>query len=144
MVAHYHKDVVFKDPAFGKLTGNKVAKMWEMLLSRKEAALKITFSNVKANDVEGSADWKAEYLYGPKKRKVINQVHARFIFKEGKIVEHIDSFNLWKWSSQALGPIGYLIGWTPFMKRKIQKFANKRLNNFIKEQYPNHQEKTLS
>ena len=136
MGSYYHKDIVFQDPAFGKLNGKKAIKMWEMLLSNKEAAPKVSFSNIKADSKQGTAEWRAEYFYGPQKRKVINQVHAKFSFKEGKIIEHSDSFNIWKWSSQALGPIGYFIGWTPFMKSKIQKLANKRLNKFIEETAP--------
>lgn len=134
MVKHYHEDIIFQDPAFGELRGEKAGKMWEMLLSRKDSGLKVSFSNVQADDESGSADWKAVYAYGPQKRQVINQVQARFVFKNGKIVEHIDSFDIWKWSRQALGPIGSLMGWTPFMKRKIQSMANHRLDGFIHKQ----------
>lgn len=129
----YHRDIVFEDPAFGELSGPKPAKMWEMLLSRKGATPKITCKNVDADDKKGSAEWTAEYNYGPKKRKVVNHIQARFTFEDGKIVEHRDSFDLWKWSSQALGPAGVIMGWSPFMKKKIQKLANKQLENYIEK-----------
>jgi hypothetical protein len=31
-----------------------------------------------------------------------------------------------------MGPIGYIMGWTGFMKNKIQKITNGRLNEFVK------------
>ena len=31
----------------------------------------------------------------------------------GKIVRQEDKFSLWRWSSQALGTKGSLLGWTP-------------------------------
>ena len=131
MAECYHDDIVFQDPAFGRLEGVRAAKMWEMLLSNKDANLKITFSNVKAKGNMGSADWRAEYLYGPKKRKVINKIHADFVFKAGKIVGHTDSFDLWRWSRQALGPVGYIMGWTPYLRSKVQRMANGRLDTYI-------------
>ena len=131
MNACYHKDIVFQDPAFGILKGERAMKMWKMLLSNKKAGLEVTFSNIQTTSNAGSADWVAEYTYG--KRKVINKIHAEFKFKEGKISEHTDTFNIWKWSKQALGGIGYVLGWTPFMKNKIQKMTNRKLDYFIKK-----------
>lgn len=134
MAACYHEDIVFEDPGFGQLHGQKAVKMWEMLVSQRSAATQITFSQVEVDGDTGKANWKAEYLFGPKKRKVVNKIQARFKFKDGKIIEHIDTFDLWKWSSQALGLSGYLLGWSPFMKRKVQSFANKKLSDYIQKQ----------
>lgn len=131
MIACYHKNVIFKDPVFGTLKGEKAIKMWKMLLSKRTKTTKISFSNITATEDKGSANWKAEYLYGEKKRKVINNVTANFKFEDGKIIEHIDTFNLWKWTQQAIGTAGYLIGWTPFMKNKIQNTTKEQLENFM-------------
>jgi hypothetical protein len=35
-----------------------------------------------------------------------------------------------------MGIAGYLIGWTPFLKSKIQATTNKRLDNYIKKTSP--------
>ena len=51
--------------------------------------------------------------------------------KDGKIIEHSDAFKLSKWAAQALGFKGELLGWTGFMKRKIQKNARMNLIKFI-------------
>lgn len=135
MVKFYHKDIVFQDPVFGRLEGDKAFKMWEMLLSKKKDDTKISFDNIQASSEKAQANWVAEYYYGESKRKVINKVSANFKFKDGKIIEHIDTFDLWKWTQQALGILGYLIGWTPFMKSKIQKTTNENLNKFIESNH---------
>ena len=133
MTECYHENIVFQDPVFGRLEGEKAFKMWEMLLSKKNKSTKISFNNIQTNSKNGSAHWTAEYTYGKANRKVINKVSAQFKFKDGKIIEHIDRFNLWKWTQQALGIIGYLIGWSPFMKNKIQRTTKKQLDDFISQ-----------
>lgn len=133
MLECYHKDIVFQDPVFGKLKGERAVKMWEMLLSQKKEDTKINFDNIQATTKNGKANWVAEYIYGDKKRRVVNRVSANFKFKDGKIIEHFDTFDLWEWTKQALGITGFLIGWTPYMKNKIQLTTNKRLNEFMKK-----------
>jgi len=128
----YHKDILFQDAAFGTLKGERASKMWEMLLSQKTANLKVNFDNIEATGQSGKAKWVAEYLYGAKKRKVVNRVSANFKFKDGKIIEHIDTFDLYKWTKQALGAPGHLLGWTTFMKKKIQASTNRKLDGFMK------------
>jgi len=128
----YHEDIIFRDPAFGELQGAKVKAMWQMLLSRKESELKITYYIIEVNDKNGKVHWRASYKFGPKKRKVINNVSATFEFKDGKIYRHTDSFNTYKWAIQALGVNGFFLGWTGFFRRKIQENANHKLTNFMK------------
>jgi len=127
----YHENILFQDPVFGKLKGDRACAMWNMLMSGKTESIKISFNNVEANTENGSANWRAEYYFGKKNRKVINNVKANFKFNDGKILEHKDSFSFWKWTQQALGPAGYLIGWTPFMEKKIQRTTNKILDRYI-------------
>jgi ketosteroid isomerase-like protein len=133
MIACYHENIIFEDPAFGELKGEKAKAMWEMLLSRKESAAKIEFDNVTANDKKGSATWIATYNYGKQNRKVINHVTANFEFADGKIIKHKDNFDLWKWSRQALGISGYLLGWSSFMRKKIQGTTNGLLAKFMEK-----------
>jgi ketosteroid isomerase-like protein len=130
MLACYHDEVTFEDPAFGKLEGEQAKNMWRMLLLRGGDTMKVTFDNVKSADSKGSANWIAVYEYGEKKRKVTNNVQANFEFKDGKIIKHVDHFDLWKWTQQALGVSGYLLGWSSFMKGKIQQQTNGLLRKF--------------
>lgn len=134
MIACYHEAIVFKDPVFGTLKGEKAKKMWEMLLSNTEASPKVMFSNIESTNNITTANWQATYLYGPKKRKVTNKVHAEFVFKDGKIIKHTDNFNTWTWSKQALGFTGLLLGWSGFLRNKIQEQAQQKLFNFINKQ----------
>jgi hypothetical protein len=131
MISCYHEDIIFEDPAFGKLKSEKAYAMWKMLLSKKEESeLNITFNVINDKQVE----WVANYKYGPKKRPVLNKVRASFEFLDGKIIRHTDSFSLWKWSQQALGMSGLLLGWSNFMKSKVQATTNKLLEKYIAKQ----------
>jgi ketosteroid isomerase-like protein len=127
----YADEIIFHDPAFGELRGDKAKKMWEMLLERSKGELKIEFSEVKADENKGSAKWIARYKFAQTGRNVVNVIHAEFEFKDGKIIKHTDHFSLWKWSRQALGWKGWLLGWTGFMRGKIQKQTNTLLGKFM-------------
>lgn len=133
MVAHYHPDIVFEDPAFGLLKGEEANAMWKMLIERSKGNIKVTFSDVKVVGNRGSASWEAAYIFGPDKRKVVNKIKAVFEFKDGKIIRHTDSFDVWKWASQALGWKGWLLGWTPFMKNQIKKQSKGLLKKYMEK-----------
>lgn len=130
MVRCYAPNVVFTDPAFGELHGDEAKAMWRMLIESSKGQIALTFDNIRANDITGSADWVAHYTFSQTGRKVVNRVTARFEFQDGLIVRHTDQFDAWKWSRQALGLPGYLLGWTPFMKNKIQQRARRQLAKF--------------
>jgi ketosteroid isomerase-like protein len=133
MLSCYHEQVQFHDPAFGTLNSNEARNMWRMLIERSKGELAISFSNVQANEKNGSADWQAEYIFAQTGRKVINKISAEFEFQDGKIIRHTDHFDLWKWTRQAFGLKGYLLGWSSFMRNKIQKQTNGLLNAYMKK-----------
>lgn len=133
MVNCYADDVVFTDPAFGELHGNDAKNMWRMLIASSKGKIKITFSDVKAEGQTGSANWVAEYIFSKSGRPVINRISAEFEFENGKIKRHKDHFDLWKWSRQALGWKGYLLGWSSFMKNKLQQQTRGLLNAYGKK-----------
>ncbi|MBI5840009.1 MAG: nuclear transport factor 2 family protein [Chloroflexi bacterium] len=133
MNACYHPNVVFTDPAFGRLEGRQAFAMWAMLCSRAKD-LQVTAGDIRADENTGSAYWEAKYSFGPKRRPVHNVVSANFVFRDGKIIEHTDSFSMWKWSGMAIGLIGILFGWTSFLKSAIQKSANRQLNDYMQRQ----------
>ena len=130
MNACYHTDAVFSDPAFGTLEGQEATSMWQMLCERGKD-LDIEFSHVHADDEKGSAHWEAWYTFSKSGRRVHNMIDASFVFKDGKIIQHADKFNLWRWSSQALGLTGALLGWTPFLQSAIRKQARQGLEKFM-------------
>ena len=126
----YHPKVQFRDPAFGLLKEEQVSKMWKMLLEKSKGNIKIEFSDIKADDFVGSAYWIATYNFSKTNRKVVNRIYAEFVFQEGLIIKHTDNFDIWKWSKQAFGPMGYLLGWTGFFQKKVQKQALLSLQKF--------------
>lgn len=132
MIMCYDDEIVFTDPAFGTLRGNDAKNMWRMLIHRSKGNLKITYDNVKADENTGSAHWIAEYTYGQTGRKVVNKISARFEFRNGKIIKHTDHFNLWRWTQQAIGWKGYLLGWTPYIQSKIRQQTNQLLKAYTK------------
>jgi ketosteroid isomerase-like protein len=129
----YSDDIVFSDPAFGLLRGDEAKSMWEMLCKNAKD-FSLTFSNIQLLDEEyATCNWVATYTFSKTGRKVINNIKACMKLKDGKIIEHSDAFKLSKWAAQALGLKGVLLGWTGFMKRRIQKNARKNLIGFIEK-----------
>lgn len=133
MSACYAPNVVFSDPVFGRLEAAQAAAMWQMLAGRAKD-LAVTVSNIHADDRTGGAHWEARYSFGKSGRLVHNIVEAAFVFQDGRIVQHTDTFDLWRWSGMALGPVGSLLGWTPFIQSSIRKDARRQLENFIQKQ----------
>ena len=131
MTGCYHDNVFFYDPVFQNLEAPQARAMWEMLCKNAKD-LVIEFSNVQADAEHGSCNWTARYTFRTG-RKVVNNIKAHFTFHEGKIIEHMDDFDLWKWSRQALGTSGLLLGWSSIVKNKIRKMAKGSLEKFMRE-----------
>lgn len=131
MAAGYHPDVEFHDPVFGTLKGIQAKAMWQMLLERSKGNLKIVYSEVKVSGSAGSAHWEAFYPFSKTGRNVHNIIDAAFEFKDGKIIKHHDHFNLYRWSRQAFGVTGTLIGFTPFFQNKVRATAKQSLQSYL-------------
>lgn len=130
MLSCYADDVVFTDPAFGRLEGKDAHDMWRMLLERGGDSMEVAFGGVRAEGDKASAEWWAKYQYGKSKRLVLNEISANFVLRDGKIIEHIDHFDMWKWSRQALGLNGLLLGWTPFLRSKVRQTTKELLAKY--------------
>jgi ketosteroid isomerase-like protein len=129
MARCYHADIFFTDPVFPSLRGSDAGDMWRMLLSRA-TDLRVTLDHAEADDDGGRASWTARYPFGKTRRPVVNRVESMFAFRGGLIVRHYDRFSMHRWASQALGPIGLLLGWSQPMKWKIRKDAAAQLDRF--------------
>ena len=132
MQACYHPEIKFSDPVFTNLKGGEAKAMWHMLATTAKE-LTLSFKSIAASGATGSCDWDARYPFSRTGRQVHNVIHAEFEFKDGKIIKHTDSFDLWKWSGMALGLSGTLLGWSPIIKSKIRATAMTSLNKFIAE-----------
>jgi len=129
MVACYAPDVTFEDPAFGELHGEEARSMWRMLTDNSQG-IEIETRDLVADDTHGSVRWTARYTFSTG-RPVVNEVDASFTFENGLIKTHVDHFDMWKWSSQALGPSGTVLGWLPFFRRKVRRGARERLDKHM-------------
>ena len=130
MAACYAADARFSDPVFQDLQGDEVTAMWRMLCERG-TDLELSHSAVEAEADRGSAHWDADYTFSATGRKVHNEIDASFSFGDGLIVEHTDSFDLWRWARQALGPVGIALGWAPPLQNKIRGQARENLREFM-------------
>ncbi len=132
MATCYHADVRFSDPVFPDLRGSRAGGMWRMLTARKDSDTTVIYSDIHADDAGGTAHWEARYTFPDATgRKVHNCIDARFELRDGKIIRHVDSFDFWKWTRMAMGPIGLALGWTPFLQNAVRKKAATRLDRFL-------------
>lgn len=127
----YHDNVLFEDPAFGKLKGERAKNMWRMLCdSQKNKNFQLTYSNIISDGLNASAEWEAQYVFSKTGRKVHNIINANFKIENNKIIWHKDEFNLNRWASQALGFKGWLLGGTRSFQKKLQSNTHRLLADY--------------
>lgn len=127
----YSDDIVFFDPVFGLLKGEEACCMWEMLCKNAKD-FTLTYGNIVTLDEEYSTcDWVATYTFYKTGNRVVNKIKANMRFADGKIIEHSDAFSLHKWSKQAFGIFGVLIGWNSFFQNKIKRQAKQNLLRYM-------------
>jgi ketosteroid isomerase-like protein len=132
MAACYAPDATFADPVFGRLDGEQAGAMWQML-TEQAGDLRVELAEHESDGSTGSARWIAHYTISRTGRPVVNEVRAKFRFADGLIVEHVDKFGVYRWSRQALGRTGTLLGWTPQLQLRIHREARGRLARWMQE-----------
>ncbi len=128
MAGVYHPEATFTDPVF-QLKGDEIADMWRMFCASGDD-LSVTFSDAAANDATGTARWEARYTFKPTGRQVHNVIDAAFVFEDGLVIAHNDTFDLPSWARQSLGFSGALLGRTGFMQKRIRQQARGQLTRF--------------
>lgn len=128
MAACYHPEVHFSDEVFD-LHGADAGLMWRMLCTNGRD-LVIEASGIAADERAGQAHWDARYTFGASGRKVLNRIDARFEFRDGLILRHVDRFPFWTWARQALGTPGLLLSWPGFLRGKVRARAASSLADF--------------
>ena len=135
--ACYATDAQFEDPVFTLQGRERIGGMWRMLCDTTRAkgrdAWKLEFSDISADATTGRAHWEAHYRFSATGRLVHNIIDAEFTFKDGLIATHHDAFDFWRWSRQALGTPGVLLGWTPIVRNKVRTQAAANLAAFMKK-----------
>lgn len=138
MAGCYAMDAQFDDEAFSLRGHREVTGMWRMLCGATRskpaslAAWRLQFSGLAADASGGKAHWEADYLFSATGRMVHNVIDGVFEFNDqAQITRRRDSFNFWRWSRQALGTPGLLLGWTPFLHQKVRKTAASNLQKYL-------------
>jgi ketosteroid isomerase-like protein len=130
MAECYTENAQFSDPVFVDLHGEEPGAMWRMLTGRAPD-LEVRLVEHHTDGDRGSARWLADYTFSATGRKVHNDVTAEFRFEHGLISEHRDSFSLYAWSRQAIGPIGLVLGWTPVLQARLRRTARVSLDEYL-------------
>ena len=125
MAACYAPGAHFSDPVFPDLNDDEPGAMWRMLTAQA-TELRIEL----LEHTEDTARWRAHYVFSQTGRPVVNDVRATFRFADGLIADHRDEFSFHRWSRQALGLPGLLLGWTPLLRSKVRSNALKSLASF--------------
>jgi hypothetical protein len=130
MRTFYKPESTFRDPVFTLSDGKQAADMWEMLCTRgKDMTMEYEILDV--TDTGGKVRWEARYTFSTTGRMVHNIVESTLVLKDGKIIQHVDVFDFWRWTRQALGVPGALLGWSGFMKNKVQTTAMDGFKQFV-------------
>lgn len=138
MGALYADDAVFNDPVFANLNAEQVRAMWRMLITRGKD-LVVVHEVLTDTPAEAQTRWTATYTFSQTGRKVTNVISATMQLRDGRIVRHTDEFDFHRWSSQALGAIGTLLGWTGWLRGKVQARAMASLADFMHKINPQGQ-----
>lgn len=139
MAECYAPDATFQDPVFRLSGKDEVVGMWNMLctatLTKAPQDWRLVHQGVQTsagpNGVTGQAQWDAWYRFSATGRLVHNRIQGQFVFNEqGLIVRHHDQFDFWRWARHALGPAGWLLGWSPTLRYRVRSQAHYNLKRF--------------
>ena len=132
MAACYHPRAHFTDPVFD-LQGAEVGAMWTMLTSNAQD-FRAEHRVLDAGEDTVRVHWEAWYRFSATGRPVHNVIQSTLTLRDGLILQQQDSFDFWRWSRQALGVPGWLLGWTQFLRRKVQDQAATNLRRWRAKQ----------
>ena len=130
MAACYAPDARFTDPVFD-LAGAEIGAMWAMLCARGKdltrRMARCAGRRRRGQRALGAATIRSRPPAGPSH----NVIDATFVFRDGRIVEHVDRFDLWRWSRHGARREGLLLGWTPLVRNAVRAQARKGLDAWM-------------
>lgn len=132
MQACYAADAAFDDAVFSLRGREQVGGMWRMLCGATRSQGAADWRLEASAITERSAHWEAWYRFSATGRRVHNVIDAEFEFDaDGLIRRHRDRFGFWRWSRQALGLPGLLLGWSPWLRGQVRAQAAAKLAQFL-------------
>lgn len=139
MATCYAPGVRFQDEIFTLEGRDQVMAMWFMLCESLHANggrrdWKLNYRVVSVDPLATRLEWSARYHFGKAHRPVHNRIMATLRFDDsGLIAHHHDSFDFWRWSRQALGMPGVLLGWSPMLRHTVRARAQVGLDRYMAE-----------
>ena len=134
MAECYALDAQFDDEAFSLRGRTHIGGMWAMLCAAIKKQGRTDWKLDVSNITDSSAHWEPHYRFSASGRLVHNIIDAEFEFdSQGLIKRHRDRFDFWRWSRQALGVPGVLMGWTGFLRNKVRRQAMRNLAKHIEK-----------
>ncbi|MFN7694106.1 MAG: nuclear transport factor 2 family protein [Burkholderiales bacterium] len=133
MQACYAPNARFDDEAFSLSGREEIGAMWRMLCDAVKTKGRDDWA-LEYSTAENTAHWEPRYRFSATGRLVHNIIDAEFSFDAaGLILTHRDRFDFWRWSRQALGAPGLLLGWSGFLRGKVRAQAAKGLAIYRKK-----------
>lgn len=129
MAAWYAPTCEFSDPVFPGLTNDEVRDMWQMLTERAQD-FSMEYKIIDADEQTARVSWVARYRISTTGKQVTNHVNTLMEFEKGLIKRQRDTFDLYKWASQAFGLLGKFLGWSSIMQNGIRKRAREGLSQW--------------
>ncbi|MBV8686577.1 MAG: nuclear transport factor 2 family protein [Alphaproteobacteria bacterium] len=133
MASCYSSDARFRDIAFHRKGREEIHAMWRMIC---HGDIKATFEVLDADERDGHVHVVDHYTYGRSERPpfagrhVRNEIHSRFLFRDGAIWRHEDDCDPKQWAHSALGYglAGFLAGRSRLLrsykaKGKLRRFV---------------------
>ena len=141
MASCYADGVQFDDEVFSLKGKEQTMGMWCMLCdatrSKGRDVWRLEASGIESDAHVGRAHWEAHYRFSATGRMVHNVIDASFTLDDaGLIVRHRDRFSFWRWSKQALGAAGLLLGWMPMLRNKVRAQARSNLEKYLAAKRP--------
>ena len=136
MSACYAADARFADPLMRVEGRDGIGSMWQMLcdaiVSNGRADWRLLVGELQIEGERGHVHWEPKYRFGSDDQRVHNLIDSSFTFNEqGLIASQHDRYDLWRWSRQALGTRGTLLGWMPWFRARLRERAARHLEAWM-------------
>ena len=136
MQACYAADATFDDEVFSLRGAPQVGGMWRMLCDATRAqgadVWRLEVGELSDRGGHWSVHWEAHYRFSATGRLVHNRIDAQIrCSADGLIVQQRERFDFWRWTRQALGLPGWLLGWTPQLRAKLRARAAANLAAYL-------------
>lgn len=132
----YSPEATYQDEIV-TLKGNEVFSHWFMMC-REDFKTKAELIEIKENQNIVTTKWTIDYLLVPTGRRIFLEEEGYFYFNDGVIAAHRDKFDIYSFTKQGFGMLGYLIGWTSWAQNRLRKQAKKTILTHIYEANKNN------